>query len=110
MASDYHSNNARIFRQHLSEEFSDLDGAIQFMKDYVLKHNEIYPLKLFEDQTLSQFRLIGNISLTLDPQNGEIITHPRQTRYFEKLETAYSQALKEKYNQLAGVSCSSLNS
>jgi hypothetical protein len=98
MTSPYHSDNAVEFRQHLSTIFSDLDGAKQFMRDYVLKHGEKYPLEEFQSQTLSQYRLMGNISLSLDPQLDDVITSPRQTRYFYEIETAYNEALREKLN------------
>ena len=98
MTSPYYSDNAINFRLYLSKKFSDLEGGKQFMRDYVLKYDESYPLEEFKNQTLSQYRLIGNISLTLDPQSGDVITSPRQARYFNDIESAYHEALKEKYS------------
>jgi len=100
MSNNYHSENALEFRKHLLTKFSELEGAKQFMRDYVLVHDEKYPLKGFESQTLSQYRLIGNISLALDPQGGEIITSPRQTRHFTDIEAAYDEGLKEKFSAI----------
>lgn len=98
MSNNYHSENALEFRKHLLTKFSELEGAKQFMRDYVLVHDEKYPLKEFKAQTLSQYRLMGNISLTLDPQEGEIITSPRQTRHFTDIEAAYNEGLEEKFS------------